>query len=419
MMSTHAADASGTIGFLLDGAIDGATYALDIETRSGYHHLVTGIVPDASGAFAVAELEFSAGETNFVRVRGEGAHETPYSAPVSVMWDDTVVPSSQNQIRAINVSRSATDIEIQWALGTDYGDGTKLYFRRPDGTVLALTPTALPPGMTSLVMSAQSLSVDCGSVFGTQLNLQTGLETGPTPDTEMGSVGGGSGGDECEDAPGPPAPQPTDTFVDQFHHRDHLGSLRVVTDAAGHKVDAMDFFAFGMTIGGGGESTRGFTGHEKDDGPDLLYPLARYKEASTARFTSVDPVTNPGALTSPQIWNRFSYTGNSPVSRVDPDGKDWFRLTDRWEWHIGSSYIDKDGNSHQGYDHLLVVEESTTENGKATFKLTLYEQNKVVMTGTASSGGNGGERIPAGNYLIRTDIRDEQGPNQINADSLA
>jgi hypothetical protein len=30
------------------------------------------------------------------------------------------------------------------------------------------------------------------------------------------------------------------------------------------------------------------------------------------------------ALTDPQRWNRYVYTGNNPLRRIDPDGRDWW-----------------------------------------------------------------------------------------------
>lgn len=51
------------------------------------------------------------------------------------------------------------------------------------------------------------------------------------------------------------------------------------------------------------------------------YMHARYGSPLTGRMLSVDPVGgNPG---SPQTWNRYSYVGNNPMVRTDPDGRAW------------------------------------------------------------------------------------------------
>jgi hypothetical protein len=43
----------------------------------------------------------------------------------------------------------------------------------------------------------------------------------------------------------------------------------------------------------------------------------------TGRFLSVDPVLDlKRVLGTPQRWNRYSYVVNSPINRIDPDGRD-------------------------------------------------------------------------------------------------
>ena len=109
-----------------------------------------------------------------------------------------------------------------------------------------------------------------------------------------------------------------------YHHRDHLGSLRLVTDATGAVVEAHDYYPFGGEMGAVGTSSRRkFTGHERDEETGLDYMLARYYPASLGRFLSVDPgmdVQND----RPQSWNLYSYVRNNPANATDPTGK--------WEW---------------------------------------------------------------------------------------
>lgn len=78
-------------------------------------------------------------------------------------------------------------------------------------------------------------------------------------------VGGDPGGD-----PGPtPIPLPVYRFADAFHHRDHLGSLRIVTDGAGWKQEAYDYYPYGRQMVPYGTSEAGqtafrFGGMERD-----------------------------------------------------------------------------------------------------------------------------------------------------------
>jgi RHS repeat-associated protein len=223
----------------------------------------------------------------------------------------------------------------------------------------------------------------------------------------------------------------------RHYHLDHLGSVRMVTSDAGRSLALHDYYAFGnsqtavhqeplndatnqvdgMRFAG---QWRDFLGQQNVESNDYLdYMHARYYDPNRGRFLSVDPVINAGVMESPQMWNRYSYTANNPMNRTDPDGRNWFSIDGTWEWHKGSKYKDADGVTHKSnYTHLLVAQATGTKNGTTTFNFTLYNQNKVAMTGTGFSGGTGlGAPIGAGNYKIRTDIRDATGPNAVNPNS--
>ena len=112
------------------------------------------------------------------------------------------------------------------------------------------------------------------------------------------------------------------TQTTTYHHRDHLGSLRVATDAAGALADAHDYYPFGGEMGPvASSSRRKFTGHERDEETGLDYMLARYYPASMGRFLSVDPGTDIRPE-DPQSWNLYGYVRNNPVNATDPDGKE-------------------------------------------------------------------------------------------------
>jgi RHS repeat-associated protein len=109
---------------------------------------------------------------------------------------------------------------------------------------------------------------------------------------------------------------------------DHLGSVRLITDAAGNQSAFHRYYPFGKEHTALQEGDRmKFTGHERDlantagDGDDLDYMHARHYSPVTGRFTSVDPekIMRPQ---EPQSWNRYSYAWGSPLKLVDPDGRD-------------------------------------------------------------------------------------------------
>jgi RHS repeat-associated protein len=109
---------------------------------------------------------------------------------------------------------------------------------------------------------------------------------------------------------------------------DHLGSVRLITDAAGNQAAFHQYYPFGKEQTALQEGDRmKFTGHERDlantagDGDDLDYMHARHFSPLTGRFTSIDPekVSRPQ---EPQSWNRYSYAWGNPMKLVDPDGRD-------------------------------------------------------------------------------------------------
>ena len=128
----------------------------------------------------------------------------------------------------------------------------------------------------------------------------------------------------------------TQTTSIRYLHRDHLGSVRAVTNASGSAVTTASYDPYGgrRLDDGSRESSateleaaagnrtldgvRGFTGHEQLDRIGLVHMGGRVYDPRLGRFLSPDPVIgNPG---SSQSWNLYSYAGNSPMSFTDPTG---------------------------------------------------------------------------------------------------
>jgi RHS repeat-associated protein len=117
----------------------------------------------------------------------------------------------------------------------------------------------------------------------------------------------------------------------EFYHLDVLGSVRMVTNAAGAVVKRHDYFAFGEDIMGPEGDPRRFTGKERDPETELHYFGARYYRSVWGRFTSVDPhdiraearsaAEFRAFIQNPQNWNRYAYVGNRPLVLTDPDGR--------------------------------------------------------------------------------------------------
>ena len=111
-----------------------------------------------------------------------------------------------------------------------------------------------------------------------------------------------------------------------FYHSDHLGSSSVVTDLSGDVVESTEFYPFGRPRHehkNGFDADYKYTGKELDNETGLMYYEARYLDAVTGRFVSVDPlaVAPPSAaLLNPQFIHSYSYAGNNPINYMDPDG---------------------------------------------------------------------------------------------------
>ena len=201
-----------------------------------------------------------------------------------------------------------------------------------------------------------------------------------------------------------------------FHHRDWLGTERARTAMNGAACETIQSLPFGdgESISGtcGDTSPMHFTGKQRDSESGLDNFGARYLTSSMGRFMTPDWSSRPSpvpyaSVADPQTLNLYSYVLNNPLSKTDPNGHDWFYVDKKWQWQKGHVYHDKDGNATKakGYAGLLVATATGTDKktGTTTYNLTLYNQNKVVATGTGFSGNNHYADTPAikdGNYQI-------------------
>lgn len=122
----------------------------------------------------------------------------------------------------------------------------------------------------------------------------------------------------------------------RYWHKDHLGSIVASTKATvsgtattAIVIERLAYEPFGKRRFISGQldaagtidaqsTNRGFTGHEHLDSLDFIHMNARVYDPDIGRFLSPDP-TVP-YVHNPQSFNRYSYTQNNPLNRVDPDG---------------------------------------------------------------------------------------------------
>jgi RHS repeat-associated protein len=104
-----------------------------------------------------------------------------------------------------------------------------------------------------------------------------------------------------------------------WHHRDHLASIKVITDAAGVEVNRTTYRAFGdrAVVTGTHNETEGYIGEKLDAETGYIFLHARYYDPVLARFISPD-------WWDPHLkgvgTNRYTYSANDPVNKSDRNG---------------------------------------------------------------------------------------------------
>ncbi|WP_181168039.1 RHS repeat protein [Mesorhizobium sp. B2-4-19] len=76
--------------------------------------------------------------------------------------------------------------------------------------------------------------------------------------------------------------------VKYFLHRDHLASVRMVTDASGAIVEQTNYATYGERLNTGFQTQKSYIGERFDPETGLLYLNARYMDPVLGRFVSPD-----------------------------------------------------------------------------------------------------------------------------------
>ena len=126
-----------------------------------------------------------------------------------------------------------------------------------------------------------------------------------------------------------------------YYHSDHVGSIRLVTDADRNIIVSATYKPFGELHIKEGDEHYFFTGKERDV-TDLYYYGGRYYDPDVGTFLTRDPYTslpndirslgnnlqNQAALCKyPQRFNQYVYALNNPLRYNDPTGF-WFECVD-------------------------------------------------------------------------------------------
>ena len=107
-------------------------------------------------------------------------------------------------------------------------------------------------------------------------------------------------------------------------HGDHLGSVNLVTDHAGRRMELAEHTPFGglsrleRETGAPANQPFRFTGKRLDDSTGLYYFGARYYDPQIGRFIQPDTIVQAPA--DPQTLNRYTYCRNNlPLLALGPD----------------------------------------------------------------------------------------------------
>jgi len=105
-------------------------------------------------------------------------------------------------------------------------------------------------------------------------------------------------------------------------HRDHLVSVRALTDATGAVVERSNYRPYGerlVTLGTVPES-KGFIGERTDDETGLAYLHARYYDPQLGIF--IQPDTLDPTVEGVGV-NRYAYSFDDPINKSDPNGREF------------------------------------------------------------------------------------------------
>ena len=154
---------------------------------------------------------------------------------------------------------------------------------------------------------------------------------------------------------------------------DHLGSVRVVTDAEGNKLDTYDYMPYGRELIADTDNITDyrFTGKEKQTAfsdSNIYDSFARFQN-TYGRFMSIDPKAESFYHISP-----YTYCAGDPVNLVDPDGK--FPWAIIWAiYEVASAIYDV----YTAYDTLADKDASTFDKVTAC--------GGVLLSAVAPGGG--------------------------------
>ena len=115
-----------------------------------------------------------------------------------------------------------------------------------------------------------------------------------------------------------------------FFVRDHLGSVREMTDGSGALRARYEYDTYGRRtkVSGGFEADFAFTGHYIHAASGLYLPLFRAYDAESGKWLSRDSIEEEGGI------NLYSYAANDAVNQIDLYGLDPISDYESWQFKL-------------------------------------------------------------------------------------
>ncbi len=189
----------------------------------------------------------------------------------------------------------------------------------------------------------------------------------------------------------------SDNNLTQYWHKDALGSVVAVSNAAGVVQERMAFDAWGRRVRSTGladaavnpaHGDRGYTGHEHLDEQGLIHMNGRIAHPLLGRFLSSDPhVQDPNDL---QNFNRYSYVLNNPLKYTDPSGEFWWYVA-----YAAGAALARNGNEYwQIVGVVLMAYSGVAAADGGAFGVAGATQTQSQTLATVAFGAVGGAASP-------------------------
>jgi RHS repeat-associated protein len=157
-----------------------------------------------------------------------------------------------------------------------------------------------------------------------------------------------------------------------YVHRDGLGSVIALTDAAGASQATVRYSAFGQILQttGSVQNPYGYTGRRLDQDTGLMYYRARYYDPDLGRFTQEDPSGIDDG------FNLYAYVNNNPVSKTDPSGL-YGTVGSSWSsfGSFGGGYSSWGSGSYSSYGSSYTSSLSSYSSSFSSFSLSSYSSS--------------------------------------------